>query len=95
MRQRIFLCLLWATVSASAHPRYLIDNVVDLQVFGSCPSDEIGRYPIASADINGDGLADLVIGQDNNISSSECLSAYVVLGSTDLAGGIDLQDGSL
>ena len=93
MRKIIVLLFLLMPFFVQAQVRYLIDDVSDIDVQGSCPFDEIGRYPISSGDFNGDGCSDLLIGQDNNVMSEDCSSAYIVKGGTDLPPEIDLQDG--
>ena len=90
-RTLVLLLLMWPGMG-QAQTRYLIDDVVDIQIFGAWAFDEIGRYPIGSGDYNGDGIADFIIGTDLT-SCPECRKyAHVAYGATDLPKQIDLQE---
>ncbi|MCM2506097.1 integrin alpha, partial [Aureimonas altamirensis] len=53
-------------------------------VTGQCSDDQFGHDVAAGGDINGDGLADIVIGaRSNDGSANEAGRAYVIFGRTD------------
>ncbi len=66
----------------------------DLTIYGAAPNDQLG-YDAILADVNGDGLDDLVLGapfaqrQDNLTTAG---AVYVLLGGPDLSGTIDLAE---
>ncbi|MCM2506084.1 integrin alpha, partial [Aureimonas altamirensis] len=53
-------------------------------ITGECASDEFGVGVSAAGDINGDGLADIVVGaRQNDAAASNAGRAYVIFGRTD------------
>ena len=67
-------------------------DVADLMIYGDNAADRLGRA-IASGDINGDGIDDLLIGayQFDPVGRASAGAIYVVYGSSTLSGVIDLD----
>lgn len=73
----------------------LADGAADLVVYGADETDGLGRG-ITTGDLNGDGIADLVLGADDAAGPGNARpdsgEAYVLYGSRDLPSVIDLAE---
>jgi len=72
----------------------LYTDTADFQIYGAAGGDNLGRS-IASCDVNGNGVADLIMGayQDDSPGGTDAGAVYVVFGSTSLSGTIQLDLG--
>jgi hypothetical protein len=80
---------LWLMSTAAFAFDRIIDlstGAQDLSVYGSLPTGSLG-FSVASGDVNGDGISDLVLGGPGEGFGG---SAYVILGRRNLSGAIDL-----
>lgn len=76
----------------------MLDGKEGFLISGRNSNDGLGGGGISTGDVNGDGLADLVIGAPNSdLNSSSSGSAFVIFGTTDNLGSsvtMDTLDGS-
>jgi hypothetical protein len=70
-----------ATLELSA-----LDGTNGFQINGEAVGDRIGHSVSAAGDVNGDGIADLIIGSDHSTDNTSG-GSYVVFGKSQLSGG--------
>ncbi len=72
----------------------LADGAADLTLFGQGADDNLG-FTVASGDVNGDGIDDVLVGSRFATDSGRPSvgAAYAVYGGRDLGGTIDIAEG--
>jgi PKD repeat protein len=72
----------------------LYTDTADLEVYGADAGDRLGRS-IASCDVNGDTVSDLIMGayQDDTAGGADAGAVYVIFGGTGLSGTVELDAG--
>lgn len=80
----------WAGSARAATHLFLAADQADVRFFGSSSGDRLGRQ-LAAADVDGDGLADLVAGSEVDLAGTSNRNAiHVFLGRSTWAGQLDL-----
>ncbi len=74
----------------------MAQNEFDVAIFGAEEFDEVGDM-VAAGDVNGDGIGDIIIGAEAadgpGNERSVAAEVYVVYGSTDLSGILEIERG--
>jgi hypothetical protein len=73
----------------------IAEHEQDVTILGARPGDSLG-YAVAGGDLNDDGIDDIIVGAPNSdgpfSERTDPGEAYVIFGSPDLSGTVDLDD---
>lgn len=88
------LCLFCLTISLGAtaeSQRYLVQDVVNVQIVGEVRQDRLSERMDGARDINGDGFDDIIVStnQFSNLEPDRDNYAYLIYGASDLPRLID------